>query len=398
MPRSLTKLFLLGLLSVSLWTCSSSSETTYLDASKDQAAADLVGKQDTRPGDTLDVPRLEDLLDTGKDSGDLPDLKPELELPGDTQLKDTEILPDTPEQPDLDVAQPDLEEVGIDTYPDTIWPDTIPETCEPDCTDRQCGSDGCFSVCGFCAYGELCNPSGRCVMDVCPINCTKEDGSPKQCGPDTCGGYCGFCPSGLSCGADGSCYSNTCSGSCAGKSCGLDGCGGVCGYCGPGKLCTDAGQCIDHPCGEVTEEGICNDKYSLERCVDLAVVATNCHSVPNGMCGWDTENHNYNCIEEAPCQAVCMFGDGTVKECGTDSCWGACGVCPLGWACNQGKCKPAPGAECSYIDDQIGACFGNVRWFCSDAKLNGYDCFVKEGKSCGWDPSLNGGTGGLGCI
>ena len=270
--------------------------------------------------------------------------------------------------------------------------------CAPDCTDRVCGPDGCGGLCGFCAYGEICTILGECQDDICALNCDIEPDGFKQCGSDGCGGYCGFCLGASDCGADGLCYDTGCTGSCDGIACGLDGCGGVCGYCPDGDYCTPEGQCIPHPCGDVGVKGACVGEFTLQKCVNLEVVETNCLTIADHMCAWDEDNGEYNCIPEEPCVPSCLDGEGSPKECGTDGCWGWCGVCPNGWGCLGNACRPGPGAECSWIDSTVGACFDHEWWFCSGGKLYGYDCFAKELKTCGYSPEFNFGQGGYGCV
>jgi len=270
--------------------------------------------------------------------------------------------------------------------------------CVPDCSGRSCGPDGCGALCGFCAYGQICTIEGQCQDDVCDLNCDIPGGGFKQCGPDGCGGYCGFCMGGDGCGADGLCYDTGCTGSCDGKACGLDGCGVVCGYCGEQDYCTPDGQCILNPCGDVGVKGICAGEYTLQKCVDLEVVETNCLTIDDHMCGWNEDLGEYDCIPEVPCEPSCLDGEGQPKECGTDGCWGWCGMCPTGWGCLGDSCRPGPGAECSWIDSTAGACFDHEWWFCSGDKLYGYDCFAEELKTCGYSLEFNIGQGGFGCV
>ncbi len=44
------------------------------------------------------------------------------------------------------------------------------ETCTPSCDGRTCGDDGCGGTCGVCIDGEVCEPSGQCVLDGCTID------------------------------------------------------------------------------------------------------------------------------------------------------------------------------------------------------------------------------------
>ncbi len=273
--------------------------------------------------------------------------------------------------------------------------------CEPNCLNQECGDDGCGGSCGSCGGGQVCNAQGQCVTNKCEAICSVElDGQSvtKQCGPDTCGGYCGVCMGvGENCGKDGFCYGQECEGDCNGMECGSDGCGNPCGYCKPDQLCDEKGTCGAHPCGEVTSKGKCQDKYTLVQCVDLALQETNCKSIENHMCGWKKAVAKFECVLEQACVPSCVFDDGEVKECGPDGCWGSCGICPLGWGCGGGLCKPSEGAECAWINSSAGACIGDVRWSCSASKLYSIDCQAL-GKKCAWNKNFNFGLGGYDCI
>jgi hypothetical protein len=316
--------------------------------------------------------------------------------------------PDVGDAPDLgDVEQPDIVEPedGKDAavQPDEVSEPDIPDgPCIPDCTGKECGSDGCTGVCGYCAYGYLCDPGGFCQASLCEKKCTTtvdDDVVWSECGPDNCGGYCGFClEDDTECGDDGICYAGSCNGSCAGKQCGDDGCGHTCGFCQFGEWCDDDGQCVPHPCGTVTYKGKCISKWELVECVDLEVVTTMCKTIKDHMCGWDQNVGAYACVPETECEPECTLSDGTVMECGDNGCWGSCGTCPTGWGCSVGRCKPALGGECAWIDSQVGVCVADVRWFCSSGILYSYDCEDKENKSCGWDFTANFGAGGYDCI
>jgi hypothetical protein len=275
-------------------------------------------------------------------------------------------------------------------------------SCTPACGGKVCGTDGCDGVCGYCAYGEICSPEGKCVTDVCPKQCEAEvEGQTvaKECGSDGCGGYCGFCVTeGDFCGNDGFCYGGSCVPKCDGKACGPDGCGSTCGFCQTLEMCDENGGCVPHPCGDVTYKGKCEDKYLLKECVDLAIKVTMCKSEPGKMCGWNESIGTYSCVEETACVPECSFDDGSPKECGPDGCWGACGICPAGWGCGGGMCQPAQGGECAWIDATVKSCVDHVKWFCSAGKLYNYDCMAQEQKTCGWDPKANFGLGGYDCI
>jgi hypothetical protein len=357
--------------------------------------------------------------DTGGDSGVIigpEDVTPDDALPdgtdagGDATVEDLDLgldfafPPEVGDQEDgLDLIEPP-DEIEPEDIPPEIAPDIQPDIpeCEPKCGTKECGSDGCDGVCGYCAYGYLCSPEGKCVTDICPKQCmTEVDGEevPKECGSDGCGGYCGYClEEDEICKPDGFCYPGQCTPDCGGKVCGADGCGSVCGFCQKGEMCNEDGACVPHPCGTVTYKGTCQDKYVLVECIDLELKTTQCKSQPGKMCGWDENVGKYNCVEETACEPQCLFEDGNPKECGPDGCWGECGICPQGWGCGGGLCKPSEGGECAWIDSAVGACDGTIKWFCSAGKLYGYDCMGKEEKTCGWNPKFNFGLGGYDCI
>ena len=199
-----------------------------------------------------DLPAVDAVLDTGLDwVSDTPREEDILDLVFD--------LPDAAELPDLtDADSPDVVDVA---EPDETTPDISKELpdCTPQCNNKTCGSDGCDGVCGYCAYGEICSPEGKCTVDICPKQCEAEvDGGliPKECGIDGCGGYCGFCvAAGDFCGNDGFCYAGECVPECDGKQCGPDGCGSTCGFCQALEMCNDDAECVPHPCGDVTYKG-----------------------------------------------------------------------------------------------------------------------------------------------
>lgn len=313
-----------------------------------------------------------------------------------------------PEIPDVVDVAPDLPDVVPDEVEEEeVKPEVIEEVkpevvCTPVCGGKDCGSDGCEGVCGYCAYGELCTAEGVCQIDICPKQCTTEvDGDEinKECGADGCGGYCGFClEAGEICGDDGFCYPGSCTPVCDGFQCGADSCGGACGFCQYGELCNDSQTCVPHPCGTVSYKGQCEDKYLLVQCVDQAIAETMCKELPDKMCGWDEAVGKYDCVPETECLPECLYEDGNPKECGPDGCWGSCGVCPKGWGCAGGKCEPAAGGECAWIDAMVGLCVGPVNWFCSEGVLYGYDCMAKEQKDCGWNANANFGLGGYDCL
>jgi hypothetical protein len=323
------------------------------------------------------------------------------DLPDGEGEDDTAVSPEAGEEPPDLVEPPDVVELIEPPEVETLDPGKE-IACVPSCNKKECGSDGCDGVCGFCAYGYICNPDGKCVNDICPKQCTATVGGEektKECGSDSCGGYCGYClEAGTVCGEDGFCYAGQCKPDCKSKTCGPDGCGSACGFCEFGEMCDDDFKCVPHPCGKVTHKGQCEDKYVLVECVDFKLATTNCKTIEDKMCGWDQTIGKYSCIQEMPCVPQCLFGDGSPKECGEDGCWSTCGVCPKGWGCALGLCNPATGGECAWIDAVTGLCVGDKKWFCSAGKLYGYDCMEKEGKTCAWSPQANFGLGGYDCV
>lgn len=264
------------------------------------------------------------------------------------------------------------------------------EVCVPNCKGKECGPDGCGGVCGYCAYGQLCSLEGKCHANSCQTQCVAVVGGKevvKECGPDGCGGYCGYCVvEGQKCGTDGFCYDAACQPDCAkkNKECGPDGCGESCGFCEPGEWCNEQFKCVPHPCGDVPSFGRCEENDILVECIDMTLTETDCKKFEETpMCGWDEEKGKFACVPPKPCQPNCKFPDQSDKECGPDGCSGVCGVCPTGWGCFAGLCKPAEGATCGYIDSS-GHCIGNVRWFCSSGKLYDQDC-TAIGKKCTWN-------------
>ncbi len=332
------------------------------------------------------------------DSTVFEDVWPDSEQPDRRDDADRRGPPDNTVPPDV---KPDLEDIaGPDTRPDIVdvKPETDFATCIPKCGGKSCGPDTCGGVCGFCQYGFLCD-TGTCVESICQTVCKVDDSLFRECGSDGCGGYCGFCMGSTYCGTNGFCYQGSCQGSCGSKSCGDDGCGHSCGNCQPGQLCTAQGQCIAHPCGTVTYKGICQDKYVLNECVLNKLIVTNCKAIQGNVCGWNDNVGKYSCLPETTCTPQCTLPSGKARECGPDSCWGVCGICPVGWGCAEGLCNPAPGAECAWIDGIVGSCVGKVRWFCDMGKLYRIDCGAMGDKFyCAWDTSQNAGAGGFNCL
>jgi len=380
----------------------SSTETVVGGNEPDFRFIDLGGHGEG--GDTVIIgPRADisqpDLEVSVQDTPEVPDGDPGVDLAADIEVSEVvdvvELVPDL-----VDIIPDEVEEAEV--VPEVVE-EVVPETtCTPDCNGKDCGANGCDGVCGYCAYGELCTSEGVCEIDICPKQCmTEVDGEEvaKDCGSDGCGGYCGFCVAeGEICGDDGFCYPGSCEAQCDEAQCGPDGCGGSCGFCQYGDMCDESQTCVPHPCGTVTYKGKCEDKYLLVQCVDLAIVETMCKQFPDKMCGWDEAVGKYDCVPETECVPECNYEDGNPKECGPDGCWGTCGVCPKGWGCAGGKCEPAAGGECAWIDAMVGICVGEVNWFCSEGLLYGYDCMAKEQKTCGWNANANFGLGGYDCL
>ena len=296
------------------------------------------------------------------------------DLPSDfvsefTKTVDGEVMQD----PDLGTE--------VDIAPDLFQSDgkCIPQCEFADGTEEQCGPDGCDSICGYCDYGYQCI-EGLCE-EYCPPQCEG-----KQCGPDGCYGECPpGCEPGFICGEDGLCYP-FCDhdANCEGKQCGPDGCDGSCGACGIGSLCNEeSGQCEPHPCGDIPEgKGKCTDDNILMECINNEIVETPCQSLGEDFyCKWDGPNQKFVCSEG--CVPICLFPDGTPKECGDDGCYGVCGNCSEGWACEAGFCYPQEGAECGWIPE-AGYCEENKLWFCNNDILYLDDCGA-NGMNCSFD-------------
>jgi hypothetical protein len=271
------------------------------------------------------------------------------------------------------------------------------EGCVPDCFARECGDNGCGGSCGDCAAEDCCN-GGHCML--CAPDCEG-----KECGPDWAGGGCGECEAGEVCASgqchkpgSGSCYElEGCLGDCPPwddfcwddcqafplplalyqleqlHSCAMV----LCRHCWEGEAdqacyakclqsacleplalcqnamgyasCSEAYDCIgqceeeDWECGEACilvmtpqayiaaiEWGACMlplcpdglPEAELEAC-EAEAAAGPCADVHVACFG--------------PCEPWCAPG----QECGSDSCTGACGICPEGsWCANGHKCSP----------------------------------------------------------
>ncbi len=273
-----------------------------------------------------------------------------------------------------------------------------PDTgCVKVCLGKICGPNGCGGVCGFCATGQFCAKDGSKCQEYCKPDCTTLDGAVKKCGPDGCGGSCGKCPKAYTCGIDFLCHAADCKPDCklaagGAKKCGDNGCGGLCGTCAEGDLCDASGTCKPGPCKGIPAQGVC-DGSILKTCKGNGVTAqkvlVDCAAQgggPNKICGWDPGNNVFACIDKPPCTADCSLKDGGKKQCGSDGCDGKCGVCPKGWSCPGGLCKPEDGGDCGFLPAQ-GKCDGNVWIFCNTGKIKKYDC-GKVGQKCMYDSAI----------
>jgi len=323
---------------------------------------------------------LGDLLDDGPNLPEVPPYVFELVVQDVADGVGEDQAPADPDAEVLSSGDVDAETpVGEDVKQDD-------GACKPQCvfeddTPKECGPDGCGSICGYCDYEHIC------VEGVCEVYCPPDcDG--KECGFDGCYGECPpGCDEGFICGEDQLCYP-FCDHdeNCKDKDCGPDGCGGSCGDCGLGKLCDDDnGVCIPDPCGTVDKEkGQCSDDNVLLQCIDGQLVETSCPSLGNDFyCKWDGPLQEFVCAEG--CVPICIFPDGTPKECGYDGCYGVCGNCAEGWSCDAGACYPEAGASCGWIPES-GICIDNKLWFCTNNILYLNDC-PSNGMNCVFDTS-----------
>jgi hypothetical protein len=224
--------------------------------------------------------------------------------------------------------------------------------CVADCADKQCGTDGCGGQCGTCGADEICSP----IFQHC---------YPKACTPD-----------------------------CTGRVCGDNGCGASCGDCGFQQVCSEAGACVDGPCkGLDPIKGACDGDRAVY-CVTTggkdSVVSIDC-AAKNQACGYDPWAGKYACVDKV-CTPQCTWPDGSKKECGDDGCFGSCGTCPYGWACQASECRPVSGAPCGYIGVE-GYCWDDdVLYRCDGVAPNMYitveDC-ASVGKVCDYFASLD---------
>lgn len=108
---------------------------------------------------------------------------------------------------------------------------------------------------------------------------------------------------------------------CSGRECGEDGCGGRCGTCPVGQECVADGQC---ECVQGVGVTCCEGSAlcPVDGCGNVGDAFEVC---PNG-CDLVTNT----CIG---CAADCSG-----KQCGSDGCGGACGVCTAPRFCSSGIC------------------------------------------------------------
>jgi hypothetical protein len=123
------------------------------------------------------------------------------------------------------------------------------------------------------------------------------------------------------------------------------------------------------------------EKSAADPCLGCVPAASQVAWMPvtGGPCDdGDAATVNDTCTETGchGCKQEC-----TGKVCGDDGCGGSCGQCALGQKCEaSGTCSPDP---CGGVTE-VGQCMGNTLQFCSDGKLQTYDC-TKYGKVCGFD-------------
>lgn len=290
-------------------------------------------------------------------------------------------------QGDVGVA----DDVGVDLGADLMGDDLAPadgnlavdegggETvCVPECADKECGSDGCGDVCGYCAYGYICNDKQKC-RQFCEPDCTD-----RACGEDGCGGFCGNgdeatqgCEENEYCSETFVCVLKGCEPQCDGRECGPDGCGATCGACDSGFVCIDGTCEVDTSCHDVTSEGRCEGNQ-LQICLDGVLEVTDCDVTPGLVCGYNFVAKKYDCVEPEVCEPQCSG-----KECGDDGCEGTCGECEEGEVCSTtGKC----GQPCEDLPE-TGACLDgdDLVAFCHNGIMIVYDCKV-AGLVCQYDP------------
>jgi formylglycine-generating enzyme required for sulfatase activity len=209
-------------------------------------------------------------------------------------------------------------------------------------------------------------------LEVCQPDC---DG--KECGEDGCGGMCGECDGAQEACQDGIC---TCQPDCDGKECDDDGCDGSCGSCPDEGTCI-LGQCHVNYCALGLGDFGCCDDGVIIWCEEEALHWTVCtdNNPPYDSCGWDSGK--YKCggqgeDPEANYPLNCCTQDCIDKQCGSDGCWGSCGVCGEWEECDEGSCQ----CEFESIQcDQVCCAPGEV---CTAEQCCLPDC---EGKDCGSD-------------
>ena len=239
--------------------------------------------------------------------------------------------------------------------------------CGTVCGSRKCGSyNGCD--CGTCGDGKVCK-SFSCVTDCSPV-----------CGDAKCGEVsgcsCGTCSANQQC-VSGQCQAD-CAKVCAGIACGtVEGCD--CGDCGANQVCENR-QCISaceatcglRQCGEYNgcDCGTCSG--ATPYCVNNACVA--CRNAQD--CSSTEVCSNSVCLPQG-CQTICDW-----RECGEfQGC--ACGACPQGESCNDGRCETDCAAVCDWRECgefnscTCGTCSGDKPYCresrCESATVDGDD-------------------------
>lgn len=322
------------------------------------------------PGGGLDLATI--------DVPDVPPIDPGTPDPGGDEGQDPGGRPDLA---DPDVA-PDAADPGGDAGADIPEPDA---GCVPNCEDKECGSDGCGELCGYCAYGFICNEIQIC-RPFCEPQCEG-----KLCGPDGCNGLCGECKENEVCGADFTCVLKDCVPKCDGRVCGPDSCGGKCGDCEEGFLCLADGQCTeDLNCYDITATGTCVGNQLLF-CQDGVLQKVECDTSQGLVCAYSAAGKKHDCVIPEQCQPQCAG-----KNCGPDKCGGTCGTCGEDLVCSTGGLCGTP---CDGVTS-TGVCLdANTKLaFCHQEILLIHDCYNPERLFCKWNPSAAGGAGAYDCL
>ena len=229
--------------------------------------------------------------------------------------------------------------------------------CVPACGGKACGPDGCGGFCGECSVGFACE-DGLCIG----VTCDKAWEVPDclgDCAPQAWIGN-GACDDG-STGAYFACAGygwdagdcDPCEPNCTGMECGLDPiCNYPCGSCDESDYCLDGvcmecscelAECGTGPCGEdcgLCPEGtgcvdnICEPMTCEGACGDMAPMGCWCDDLCFGY-GDCCEDICDFCEAEHPDECSCV-PDCEGKECGSDGCWGNCGLCE--GTCVEGMC------------------------------------------------------------